>query len=317
VLYDPMDGLRIRATLSRDIRAPTPYELFAGQQTISTPYSDPLTGRNDLVQMVSGGNPALKPEIAKTFTAGVILKPGFLPGFQLSADYYSIKVDDAIAAPFTGQQILSICAASNYTSPLCNQVLRPISANNTTPANFPTAVLVNSANLATQTVRGIDVEASYVTNVGAGQIRTRVLATRTLTFDQVNAVGQATRHLVGTADFAAVPLPKLRGSANVTYTNGGFTFGFQERYIGPFNRSNESVYAVNRIPAVFYTDLNISQKIGGVPGDLELFATWNNVFNRLPPIAPASNTPGIGAPYYVNVHDVIGSYLTAGAKLKF
>jgi iron complex outermembrane receptor protein len=57
--------------------------------------------------IASGGNLALGPETAKEYSAGVVLRP--FPRWSLSADYYSIAVDNTIAI-LTLQQLLS-----NYT----------------------------------------------------------------------------------------------------------------------------------------------------------------------------------------------------------
>ena len=82
-LFDPIESVRVRTTLSRDIRAPSLFELFAAQQNVSQSFSDPLTQRNYGIQLVSGGNANLEPEDAKTFTAGVVLTPTFASGPQL------------------------------------------------------------------------------------------------------------------------------------------------------------------------------------------------------------------------------------------
>jgi iron complex outermembrane recepter protein len=58
-------------------------------------YQDPLSAR---FSGVSGGNPNLEEETAKTFTIGVVLQPRFLPGLTLSVDYWDIEIEDAISA---------------------------------------------------------------------------------------------------------------------------------------------------------------------------------------------------------------------------
>ncbi len=60
------------------------------------------------IQQVTGGNPALEPEKAKSYTAGVVLQPRFLPRFRFSADFYHVKIDGAIAtvhAATNGRQL--------------------------------------------------------------------------------------------------------------------------------------------------------------------------------------------------------------------
>ena len=245
-----------------------------------------------------------------------------LPGLSFSADYFDIDITDAIAAPFTAQQILDICHQSNYTSPVCNLVVRPLGPSNPSPDNVAGSILLVADNLASQLTRGIDFEAAYTFDLGNGRMNMRALATRMLKFDQTNAAGQPVRELVGTADFAqaavTIPLPQWRGVVDVGYTNGGLTAGVQERYIGSFDRSHVQVYEKNRVPAVFYTDLNLSYSFDALSGKLEVFGVVNNLFDKKPPLTPTVQAaPGLNPPYYVNTYDLIGRYVTLGVRLKY
>jgi iron complex outermembrane recepter protein len=321
-LFDPIQSIRFRGTVSRDIRAPSLFELYAAQQNVSQSFSDPLTQRNYGIQLVSGGNPNLEPEDAETITAGIVLTPTFIPGLSFSADYFDIDITGAIAAPFTAQQILDLCHQSNYTSPVCELVIRPLGPSNPSPDNIASSILLVSGNLASQQVRGIDFELAHSFEIGNGRMGIRALATRMLDFDQTNAEGQPVRHLVGTADFAqaavTVPLPEWKGLIDINYVNGGLTAGIQERYIGSFDRSHVQFYEKNGVPAVFYTDLNLSYRFAAMSGALEIFGVVNNLFDEEPPLAPTVQAaPGLNPPYYVNTYDLIGRYVTLGARLKF
>jgi outer membrane receptor protein involved in Fe transport len=318
-LYDPIDGIRFRLTRSRDIRAPTLYELFAGQTITRLGVLDKLTGLNVSTQSVSGGNPNLKPEIANTLTAGVIFKPSFIRGFNLSIDYFNINIDKAIGAPFTGQQVMDICAASNYSSPVCDQIIRPLGAANPDPNNGPTAVLINNQNLRNFKTSGIDFELRYQLPVGSGKLTIESLATRLLSSKQQNAPGQAVFNFLGNADMTdgnPIIQPKWRGNVNVTYETGPFTLSVQERIIGSLKRSNILVYQDNSIGAVAYTDISAVARVPSKFGGVELFGTVNNLFNRKPPIIPTSTSPGLAYPTIRSAYDIIGTYVTIGARLK-
>ena len=95
--YVPVDGIRLRATRSRDIRAPNIGELFENGGSSNTNVFDPVLGRAVQIREISAGNPNLKPEKADTWTAGAIIQPAFLPRFSASVDYYDIKIKDAIS----------------------------------------------------------------------------------------------------------------------------------------------------------------------------------------------------------------------------
>ena len=80
--------------------------LSAAQIAAFSPTSDPqatasLPGR-------TGGNNDLLQETAKTWTAGVVLQPRFVPGLQITADWFNIRLQDAINTP-TAQQLVDLC----------------------------------------------------------------------------------------------------------------------------------------------------------------------------------------------------------------
>jgi outer membrane receptor protein involved in Fe transport len=68
--WQPAPGLNIHATRSRDIRAPTLYELYQGQTATISGYTDYLTGANGQILNISQGNADLKPEVARNLTVG-------------------------------------------------------------------------------------------------------------------------------------------------------------------------------------------------------------------------------------------------------
>jgi outer membrane receptor protein involved in Fe transport len=95
----PFDGLRLRATRSRDIRAPNFAELFESGGSSNTNVFDPNlppNGAQVQVRELNQGNLNLRPEEADTLTIGGVLQPGFAPGLALSVDYYKIKINDVI-----------------------------------------------------------------------------------------------------------------------------------------------------------------------------------------------------------------------------
>ena len=331
-LFDPVDGVRFRATVSRDIRAPTLYELFSGQTSTAITFTDRQTGQQASSRQISGGNAALKPEVANTLTAGLVLKPSFLPGLNFSADYFRIKIKEAIGTPFSAFQTVDLCYASGGTSPLCSLITRPLGPTDTSVANTPTTVLTNLQNISTQSLSGIDFELSYTRPVGSGRISARLQATRQLTFKQIVAPGQPTLTYVGTADFNDVqfplPLPKWRGAFNLGFDNDTFGVNIQERLIGGYDRSHPTfasngsltfggVYVQNKIPAIVYTDLNLTYKLHtSMVDQAELFLTINNLLDTDAPIIPVTRTPGLTLPTMRSTYDSIGRYVTVGVRIK-
>lgn len=320
--YEPGFGLKARVTVSRDIRAPTLYELFAGPTQRVQSYSDKLTNQLAQYTEVSQGNPNLRPEVGSTLTGGLVFQPGFLRGFAFSVDYYRIKIRDAIASQYSSIQVLDLCANSNYTSPVCSQIIRPLGPTNTTTANFPSRVNIFQSNVASARTEGLDMEASYRTSLFGGTLSSRLLATRLISYTVQGSATAAAVEYAGTADFAdsgnqPFPMPKWRGNLDLSYAQGGFTIGAQGRYIGGYKRSNLFVYKNNAIGSVFYTDLNLSYDIRTPHGDFQIFTTVNNLFDRGYPITPIGSNPGLAVSTFRSIYDVTGRYFTTGVRVRF
>ena len=136
--FEPIDQVRFRGTISRDIRAPSLNELFSGQSQGISPLIDPVTNLQRSVILLTGGNPDLMPERALTHTLGVVYQPNWVQGLRLSVDYYAIEVKDSISS-LSATAILDGCHRQNQTS-LCSQITRDANGALTSVA----ATLVNA-----------------------------------------------------------------------------------------------------------------------------------------------------------------------------
>jgi iron complex outermembrane receptor protein len=132
-VYTPVSDITFRVTRSRDIRAPTAQESSPNATTVTMPLTDPFVGSTTLQTIVTGGNPDLQLERGDTFTAGVGLRPSFVPRFNLSVDYYDIKVKGAIDS-LSGPIIATACKQQDL---LCNLIpFNPNGSINTVFSNF-------------------------------------------------------------------------------------------------------------------------------------------------------------------------------------
>jgi outer membrane receptor protein involved in Fe transport len=95
----PVDGLRLRALQSRDVRAPNLSELFAAPVTANGSSTDPFVPGGQNIQVIQGtlGNPLLKTERSTNTQVGFVMQPSWLQGWQFSLDYYRVNVAGAIA----------------------------------------------------------------------------------------------------------------------------------------------------------------------------------------------------------------------------
>jgi len=125
-IYAPVRDISLRGSYGKSVRAPNIGELFqpitgdsnffidpcspaaigngtsfrranciAVLRAVGATISGALQTPNNIVG-VRSGNPNLRAEAATTWTAGVVLRPSFIPGLNASIDYYDITLKDAI-----------------------------------------------------------------------------------------------------------------------------------------------------------------------------------------------------------------------------
>ncbi|HEY6922490.1 MAG TPA: TonB-dependent receptor, partial [Steroidobacteraceae bacterium] len=145
IVYEPSPWLRLRASRSRDIRAPNVNELY---QPLTTAFQ---TIDGALTPTVSGGNTKLVPEAATTKTAGfALLGTGWLDGLRLSVDYYNIDIRNAIAT-LTPQVLVNRCRQAGAYCDLVSFA----------PNGSVTQVRTLYQNLNRLRTSGFDIETNY------------------------------------------------------------------------------------------------------------------------------------------------------------
>lgn len=309
--YAPIESLRLRTALSRDIRAPNLSELFTSRQIfIGVQVRDPFRN-NSLVAVtrISTGNTELDPESADNFTAGVVFKPQFVPGLSFSVDRYDVKIDGAII-PATSQSIVDFCFRGDAAScALLTRDAAGVLIQTTTP----------TLNVSSFRATGWDLEASYNFDLLGGQVGLRGLVNIVDEFSETNAGVTLDRAgELGPTNGA----PDLRITASATYKRDSLGFFLQTRYIGEGKYNNSFGPALlseedNSIESVAYVDFTTTYdlKLKGVD-KLQMFLTVNNVLDRDPPVVPTGPTT-FPRSTNGNFYDLVGRYFTAGVRAKF
>jgi outer membrane receptor protein involved in Fe transport len=285
-IYEPVSSFRLRATRSRDIRAPNLSDLYATETSVPTAVNGIVLSRR------TGGNPSLTPEKADALTVGGVFRPTFLRATTLSIDYFDIKVKNAVST-LGAVAIVNGCAAGNALN--CSL----ITFNGTTP----TVVRDINLNVARLRSRGIDFELDFrlpVTQVGNFDVR--LLATRNLSYVTADGLDRLGQTGVQTQGQPGVPDWSLNGL--LSFDRGPFGLTAQGRYItrgkydvalvGPedagYVNTSASAISSNRVAARFYLDLSLRYNLFGASSkrSAQLFFTVNNVFDRDPPVAPGN-----------------------------
>jgi outer membrane receptor protein involved in Fe transport len=311
------DQITFRATRSRDIRAPNLTELYGTRSvTPAGPGIDLHIGDTPagIVSLITDSNPNLVPEVATTWTAGLVLRPEFLPRFSLAVDWYKIEIADAIAG-ISGRDLViqRICEESGGTSPTCAQAIRPLPFSNKTTANYATGWITKPQNLASFYTTGVDFEANYGFEALGGNFTTRLLGTYQPESTQENFPGALVLNSAG-----AATQPIWRVSGFVKYQRGNWSLDVQERWWSStkWNADPTIVYKVDGdLPAVAYTNATVSYKMG----QANYFASVQNLFDKQPTpygaFGGASTVPGLFGGFY-NGEDTIGRYYTVGVRIR-
>ena len=314
------DSVRFRGTTSIDIRAPTLNDLYSPQTSNSGPFLDPLTQFNPGgIQTVSGGNPNLKPEVARTYTGGVVLTPSFIPGLTISADYYQINLHNAITnISGTNSAIANLCIASGGSSPFCSLYDRPFPYTNTTPANYPTLIRSQLLNAAFNTTEGEDYEIDYGFNMAdvisdvAGQVSLRAL---------LNVAPVNTTSSFPGAPFQHTTQPKGHATLFGSYSLGNWDVNAQWHWfsggsnIGVFG-PGQTYYAQSRYGSFSTTDFTLTRKIALDNGAaMQVYFNVQNAFDSVPPYTVGSSgNPGSIFGGIPQGEDVMGRYFTIGVR---
>lgn len=328
----PVDGIRLRAVTSRDVRAPNLSELFAAPVTTTLPnFTIPSNGTPPAGQPAGPGaltlfqnvvgNPNLKPEIAKNFTLGVVLaNPKWLPGFSASVDWYNIVLNGGISS-LSAQQVVNFCY-SGLTQYCGGFNLNP-------GAPFVNAQVFNLASIKTS---GFDIEASYRFDVPSvpGQFDLRALATNTHKF--VTNQGFPGGSVVDTAGQNSGNTPDWKVLAVQTWTSDRFMLSLQERWFSdgviggqyiecaagscPVGRSsadnnNYPTIDYNRMKGATYVDVSGSYEI---KDGLTAYFKVANLFNKDPTPSPQTNT---GLDANPALYDLLGRFYHVGLRYSF
>ncbi|HEV2748812.1 MAG TPA: TonB-dependent receptor [Allosphingosinicella sp.] len=254
-VYAPVRDISFRATYSQAVRAPNITELFSPLQGTFEFLDDPCDPTNigegsssraanclallqglgltpeeienfspstDPEQSTSqpgltGGNPDLSEETARTWTAGVVLRPRLVPGLTIAADWYDIRLEDAINTA-TANELLALCVDQpSLQNVFCENIVR------NTETGFVDTFTVQAQNVAEFTTSGLDLTLNYRFSPapGWGSFNLRVVGgyLNDLTF--VSSVGAEPDQ-----DRGEQYRPKFIGTADLTWTLGDLTLNY-------------------------------------------------------------------------------------------
>jgi len=360
--WAPIKDLRFRASAQRAVRAPNILELFSPAVVGLAGYVDPCAGTAPKLTQaqcaltgmtaaqygsvlnvgssanqnntLGGGNPNLQPEIADTYSAGVVVEPSMAPGLTFSFDYFNIFVANVSAAGVAPPATIIQQCATTGNAFYCGLIHRdPVFGS--VGVNNDGYVVANQTNAGSLQTSGVDIKTDYrmpLSRIGLDHYGSVALSfTGTYLGSLLNEPIPGTGNKYDCAghygDNCSTPNPKWRHEARLTWNMPwyGAQVSGAWRYFGGVTVDSSSanpllagtVFPVDaKLGAQNYFDLTASIKI---KDNYTFRVGVNNVFDQDPPIAASAECPvgPCNGNVFGQVYDSLGRYIFVGLTASY
>jgi iron complex outermembrane receptor protein len=331
VVWQLNADLRLRASRSRDIRAPNLNELFSTGRQTNGNISDNFPGGTGLtfqaVPNLALGNINLKPEVAHSSVVGFVYQPSGLKGASFAVDFYTTKIADAIFV--AGGQDAVRESDLNPNSPLAAFVVR---GPTTASPNAVIRTFTSPVNLNSEFSRGVDFELSYrvpsnswFSTALPGNLTVRAVASYTDEYSRVSPLAP-TINIAGNglanATNGTSAMPHVRGTLSLTHSRKAFSSFLQLRYIGRMTWDKTRILGVttdfNAVPSSAFFDGQIAYKLPFGPKrfETEIYLNIQNLLDKGLVYAPRTGgaTP---LPTDPGLFDQVGRMFRLGVRTRF
>lgn len=360
--WAPVDDIRFRGSFNKAIRAPNILDLYTPQSVTNTsevsedPCATGAVHPATLAQcqrtgvtaaqygnipqcpaqqcaVLTGGNPNLDPERAKTFTIGFTSRPRWIDGLIFSLDYYHIKITNEIGSIPLGVS-LQRCLNTGEQA-FCSAIVR-------NPANgilFGTTVgaggYINGGNLnvGAGTNAGIDIQAAYNLPLSSwgidnwGGISFNLDGSWLLKNTTVSLPGDPSYDCTGLfgASCGNTVNPAWRHTLRVNWTMpwAPATISVAWRYISSVKNENDTnEFSVgsgttdpfnHTLPERSYIDLSALWRVND---KFSIRGGVNNLFDQDPPLINSAYVPS-GLPNTFPTYDLLGRQLFVAFTANF
>ena len=359
--WAPTSDIRFRASVQRAVRAPNVIELFTAQGfNLFDLDADPCDRNTELYKgdavcigtnpwqvteaqadsigisspagqynFTQGGNTELTPEESDTLTLGVVFTPSFLPGFNLTLDYFDIQIDNLVSS-IGPQNSIDACYDAGVMA-ACEKIVR--NSNGQLWIGTGNVIDLNT-NIGGMKTSGLDVAANYRMDLAdygwdrAGTLGFALVGTLldSLEVDTGLGFGNSVYDCAGFyGNQCGVPNPEWRHRFRVDWGTPveGLNVSGTWRYYGEAevavlgsdgSLNNAAPTRLDRVlDAQNYFDLagtwqardNVTVRVG-----------VNNVFDTDPPLSYSVGTTGNNNTY-PQLYNAMGRYLFFGVTANF
>lgn len=348
-IYAPVEDIRFRGSYSQAVRAPNIGELFQPQSGTFAFVADPcdVTRLNDGSSTraancatilsglgltpaqiaafspstdaqnttsrrgLAGGNINLTEETAKTWTAGVVIRPRFIPGLTLNFDWYDITIRDAVNTP-SATELAELCVDQpTVDNRFCQNIFRaPGTGFVLGDGNDPQqriGFIVGPENVARFKTAGADFGVRY--NFSAGEKLGNFSLSLTGGYlDSISFVPSIGAE--ADDDLLEAYNPRWRGAAGIDWKIGQFALNYGVTYFSKTRRFTTEQLAANpdlSDPRFFFYKERWEHDVRAafeLDNGFQFYGGVNNLFDEKPSFDQLS--------YPVSG---VGRYLYVGAKI--
>ena len=357
------DELLMRASWAQGFRIPSIEDLFLADSHSSDFVVDPcvvgpfnpapapfcgagpyqqLDPFNPTVPTTIGGNTRLTPERSISQTIGFVYNPVWIPGFDVSADYYKINLENAIGDVPT-VLIVNGCYQSGLKQ-YCDLIKRSGGDHSATAPGQISNVQDLDTNIGGIKVEGVDIEAHYSfpsTSLGDFKAGLDWSFTKQYVATLVFGAGLSSQELSGTTTNGAGTagtgqvtggVPKQRATINLNWNRGVWSASWTVQYfsgltedcssaqvVNPSSRCplninfpfESTAVAGNHIGATFYHDVSADYHADSLGADFSFGI--RNLFDKQPPIAMSA----FANSYLPSFYRTPGRFFFTGVGIKF
>ena len=337
--WQPIDLLRVRAGYNRAVRAPNVAELFSAQALGLWSGVDPCANEGGDPPVYSeaqcanlsvppaqygtigaspagqynalyGGNPLLDPEVADTYTLGLVINA--TDSMTISIDYWDIEIEDTI----TGVGSPTIVEQCGLYGALCQQINR--SASGSLWKGTAGFVVDTTVNIGSNHWEGIDLAYNWAIDGAGGTWTTNIIGTYMLSKEITPLPADPTTayDCVGLVSTQCYPSPEWRHTADLAYdSNEWWSVKARWRYFQgvDYDGSTDTIAQEQMEKNRSYFDLSAVFRYS----QHDLVLGVNNVFDKEPPAVGGTMNGQGNANTFAGFYDTLGRYMFANVTLRF
>ena len=325
-IYAPSGDVAFKFSWGKSFKAPTQFQSgqprLAYSQVGDTGYFPPSPIGGSVLYLV-GGNSALRPERATSWTAATTLTPSFLDGLRVEVSYFQIRYRDRVVSPIPQNSLAFAPVYGAYVNfnPTRDQILSALSGVSTVyeqgggdPRTSNVVAIITNylQNAAVQRIEGLDIAANYQLALANGDKLHLSSSASYLKSEQQLSAGQPTVALAGTL----YRPPHWRASSQLEWQHGQFSLSGVHSYIG--GSIDSRIEPAVKVGSYQSFDLigRIATPDGtGALSNLTISVSALNVFNQKPPYI--RTTSPLGYHYDSNNFPSIGRFLSLSVSKTF